>query len=211
MKSPRRANEVSDGRRIASWVGLLFLSWLVVACSVQESPETTGGETHFLSICRTNADCGGFDCLCGVCSLPCAAVADCPAYPGMSCSDPVASSGPNACSSSISFCDARCTSDADCYPLTGSYSCQLGRCRASVSGGHTSVASAGACQPSQLASNQVALLGDSFFATTHEIGADLSALAVSSGTIPSGSAYQDQSSLLDNALALGGQGIEAQY
>jgi len=206
MKSTTRASEVSGRGR---FVAALFALLLALGCSAQESPETTGGETHFLSICRSDADCGGFSCLCGACSLPCTEAADCPV--GISCTEPLSSSGPGMCASSISLCDAPCTSDVDCSPLPGSYTCQSGRCRASVSAGHTSVASASSCQPSQLASDQVALLGDSFFASTHEVGVDLSALAVSSGRIPTGSSYQDQSSLLDNALALGGSGIESQY
>ena len=186
---------------------LLLVLWLAAACSVNGDPPT-GGETHFLSHCLADADCGASGhCLCGICSEPCGSVSDCPAYTGVTCilSQPSTSM---QCSSAGPYCDAVCSVDADCVGLPGSNSCELGRCRASLPSALTQPEQ---CPQAGLAPAQLALLGDSFFATTHEVAADLSALAVSSGVLGAGASYQDQSSLLDNALALNGNGILTQY
>jgi hypothetical protein len=59
--------------------------------------------------------------------------------------------------------------------------------------------------------NQVLVIGDSFFATTHQITAYLEGLARDAGAVSVGERYRDRSSLLGNALALGGTGIADQY
>lgn len=38
-----------------------------------------GSETHWLQTCDTDDDCGVGQCLCGVCTLPCVSLRDCPA------------------------------------------------------------------------------------------------------------------------------------
>lgn len=55
------------------------------------------------------------------------------------------------------------------------------------------------------------LLGDSFFATTHQVAASLSELARGAGALGSDESYRDYSNLTANALALDGDGIAAQY
>jgi hypothetical protein len=59
--------------------------------------------------------------------------------------------------------------------------------------------------------NQVLIIGDSFFATTHQITAYLEGLARDAGAVSVGERYRDRSNLLANALALGGNGIADQY
>jgi hypothetical protein len=57
----------------------------------------------------------------------------------------------------------------------------------------------------------VLLIGDSFFASSHQIAAYLEELARSAGAISAGERYRDNSRLTMNALALAGNGIKAQY
>jgi hypothetical protein len=55
------------------------------------------------------------------------------------------------------------------------------------------------------------LVGDSFFASSHQITAYLEDLARGAGALPAGERYRDSSRLIANALALGGNGILDQY
>jgi hypothetical protein len=59
--------------------------------------------------------------------------------------------------------------------------------------------------------NELVILGDSFFATTHQVTAYLEDLARGAGVLSVGERYQDKSRLIENALALDGQGILSQY
>jgi hypothetical protein len=70
---------------------------------------------------------------------------------------------------------------------------------------------AGGCPTRTVSANQVLVVGDSFFATTHQITAYLEGLARDAGAVSVGERYRDRSNLLANALALGGNGIEDQY
>jgi hypothetical protein len=69
----------------------------------------------------------------------------------------------------------------------------------------------GGCERGTVSANQVLIMGDSFFATTHQITAYLEGLARDAGAVSVGERYRDRSNLIANALALGGNGIEAQY
>jgi hypothetical protein len=62
-----------------------------------------------------------------------------------------------------------------------------------------------------VSANQVLILGDSFFASSHQITAYLEALARGGGAISEGERYRDNSRLTANGLALGGSGILDQY
>jgi hypothetical protein len=57
----------------------------------------------------------------------------------------------------------------------------------------------------------VLVVGDSFFASSHQITAYLEDLARSAGALPAGERYRDNSRLAANGLALGGSGILDQY
>lgn len=54
-------------------------------------------------------------------------------------------------------------------------------------------------------------MGDSFFATTHEVTGYLEALARSAGVLAEGERYRDYSSLIESALAFPAPGITSQY
>jgi hypothetical protein len=55
------------------------------------------------------------------------------------------------------------------------------------------------------------VIGDSFFAATHQITAYLEDLARGAGALSVGEGYRDNSAVTDNTLALGENGIAAQY
>jgi len=209
----------------------ILLAVLALAFSCKpESGDPTGGETHFLTRCDASPkSCGDrLTCVCGVCTLPCAERAACEALPAAQC---VPSSA--GCATNIpttpGVCEVSCVGDADCAVVSPSHRCQQGVCRAGAlasggAGGSSDVTSggvagsgavtdggAGACASGTVPANQVLIIGDSFFATTHQITAYLEGLARDAGAVSVGERYRDRSNLLANALALGGNGIADQY
>lgn len=211
---------------------LLIALACVFGCRAEKA-DPTGGETHFLTRCDpANADaCGApLQCVCGVCTLPCAERATCRALPTAQC---VPSSAVPGCvaPTTSGICDVACVSDADCSEVSASHHCAQGVCRAGASepwsaggaagaGGAASVggepsaaadAGANACVGGAVEANQVLVLGDSFFAFSHQITAYLEALARDAGAISAGERYRDRSDLIGNALALAGNGIADQY
>jgi hypothetical protein len=57
----------------------------------------------------------------------------------------------------------------------------------------------------------VLVIGDSFFAISHQITAYLEQYAREAGALGAGERYRDNSATINNALAMGGNGITAQY
>ncbi|MEO6603818.1 MAG: SGNH/GDSL hydrolase family protein [Polyangiaceae bacterium] len=57
----------------------------------------------------------------------------------------------------------------------------------------------------------MAILGDSFFASTHQISANLEALARSEGALANDAHYLDESNLAANSLSIPANGIASQY
>lgn len=189
-----RTGALRTATRRAGWL----LALLLAAFSCQrETEDPTGGETHFLVRCQPNTDsCGKkLSCLCGVCTLPCTERAACERLPAAAC---VAASAGEACSDSAAqgHCDVACLIDADCAVLSVGHHCELGACRAD--------SSPSACVRGNVSANQVLLLGDSFFASSHQITAYLEGFARSAGALPSGERYRDNSRLTANGLANGG-------
>jgi hypothetical protein len=209
-------------------VAMLLAALALVFSCTRESTDPTGGETHFLTRCVPGVNtCGDqLTCVCGVCTLPCAERASCEALPTAQCVP--------GCVSDVKapgVCEVSCVTDADCSVVSRSHRCEQGVCRAGSlasastggSGNATDAelggAGAGAgggagadvCARGNLPANQVLVIGDSFFATTHQITAYLEGLARDAGAVSVGERYRDRSSLIGNALALGGNGIEDQY
>jgi hypothetical protein len=128
----------------------------------------------------------------------------------------VASNDPEICGDSQApgHCDVACLIDADCAALSRAHRCELGVCRADASpdqpsasggaAGDTSTSDAGACVRGTVSANQVLLIGDSFFAATHQITAYLEDLARNAGALAIGERYRDDSRLTANTLANGG-------
>ena len=198
------------------WLTILLAALAFSFSCKPESGEPTGGETHFLTRCDGSANtCGDrLMCVCGVCTLPCAERSACLALPAAQCvpgcvTDRVEAPG---------VCEVSCVGDADCAVISSAHRCEQGVCRAGVlgsggSGGSVDVADAGAsaCERGTVPANQVLIIGDSFFAASHQITAYLEGLARTAGSVATGERYRDRSSLISNALALAGSGIAEQY
>lgn len=214
-------------RRLTSLLAAVALALplpLAFSCK-PESSDPTGGETHFLTRCEPNSDCGGsgLQCLCGVCTLPCAERAACRALPAAQCELPSAEQGCAAIDATApGICEVSCVADPDCTIISSAHHCEQGVCRAGAqptagAGGADNTPAGGAdggadaCERGTVAANQVLVIGDSFFATSHQITAYLESLARDAGTVSAGERYRDRSSLLANALALSGAGISGQY
>jgi hypothetical protein len=189
-------------RALLTWFigGLLGLA----SCMNAESP--TGGETHFLQVCSAGDSCGeDLSCLCGVCTRPCTDDEQCQKLPAAVCvTDPLDCSPddqPNRC-------DVPCNVDADCAAVSDAHRCVANFCRVGSTppdGGSSD------CVEEDVESNQVLIIGDSFFAISHQITAYLEELARDAGALAVGERYRDYSTTTANALAMGGNGIQAQY
>ena len=222
-------------RSLFGRLAALFASVLLVFSCENSSGESSGGETHFLTRCVPGGDsCGSkLSCLCGVCTAPCSGRAACEGFAAAECVPPVCTD-----SRESGYCDVGCFAEADCAAVSPAHHCENGVCRAgsavangggagssgggagssgggagSSGGGAGDATSAGAsaCVHGDVTANEVLLIGDSFFASSHQVTAYLEELARGSGALSSGERYRDNSTLVANGLALGGNGIAAQY
>ncbi len=204
-------------RILAAWVAGAILS--LASCRSAESP--TGGETHFLKRCLGSESCGeGISCVCGVCTRPCAEAAECDGLPMAEC---VTSVDPAACPAARAYCDVVCNTDADCSAISDAHRCVANTCRngpvtsgmggSGGSGGTSGQGGGGTgpCATGEVEPNQVLVIGDSFFAISHQITAYLEEYARGVGALDVGERYRDNSATIDNALAMGGNGITDQY
>jgi hypothetical protein len=197
------ANETQRPGSGAFAFALLLTILFFVLCCGSTSTDPTGGETHFLKVCDPQgADCGeGLACLCGVCSVSCAADTACEGHASAQC---LAAGDAATCAGaeSANYCDVSCRLDADCAAISPTHRCEQGRCRAPL----------GACPRGDTAASQVVVLGDSFFATgMHQITASLEALALNAGVLGADDHYRDNSNVTENSLANPGAGIASQY
>jgi len=198
------------------WLSLVLGLFWLFGCEPQTS-DPTGGETHFLRVCTDDANaCGSaLSCLCGVCTVACQVEASCASFPEASCT--ARPSG--TCGVAGNVCDLPCAADGDCAVLSAEHRCESGSCRLTpqpVGPGEGGAASTGGapatgCTGGTVSANEVLILGDSFFATSHEITGYLEDLARGAGVLQAGERYRDQSRLVNNALALSSYGILDQY
>jgi len=207
-------------RPVKVWalLGVLLALCAPLGCEA-ESTDATGGETHFLRLCSNDpAACGtALSCLCGVCTVACQVADSCSSFAGAECTARSAETCPGAVQGNV--CDVSCASDPDCAALSTEHRCIAGSCRlpsvpqSTGEGGSGSSSSVPpeVCMTSTTTANEVLILGDSFFATSHRITAYLEDLARSAGVIESGERYRDASRLTGNALALLSYGILDQY
>jgi hypothetical protein len=183
-----------------------LLAWLLGAfmcfSSCKSAQDPTGGETHFLKMCSpTTEPCAdGLSCVCGVCTETCTNGEECQGLPTAECVTPA---DPSACpdGEASGRCDVTCNVDADCRRVSDAHRCVLGFCRTGPGG----------CPMGEVEPNQVLIIGDSFFAISHQITAYLEELAREAGALEVGERYRDNSTTSANALAMGGNGIASQY
>jgi hypothetical protein len=100
-------------------------------CGRAESPQIDS-ETHWLTICDGDEDCGAGSCECGVCTQPCATSADCAGLglAGVEClplSDACASAASEPASDGAA-CLLTCADDGDCAALGAGARCESQRC-----------------------------------------------------------------------------------
>jgi hypothetical protein len=198
-----------------AWVFCLAGFFFGFGCESGAPSVSTGGETHFLRICDPmGAPCEGpLNCQCGVCTVTCVDDSACSIYPGSSCTEAIEIGCGNEQPASV--CDASCAEDGDCTAVSSAHRCVGGACRLgvdNVGGGEGGAPpDTGSCPASGVTANEVLLIGDSFFATSHQITAFLEALARSAGVLQTGERYRDVSRLTNNALAWSGEGLRDQY
>jgi hypothetical protein len=202
----------SFGRASSRLLAVLLAALLPALSCESEGGESTGGETHFLASCEPSSSVCGAEllCLCGVCTHPCDQADACGALPGATCR----ASGLDECAEA--HCDVECLDDTDCAVVSASHRCENGLCRAEAPGaGEGGAGGQGGaealCASGEVEGNEVAVLGDSFFATTRQIVANLTDFARAAGVLQPDETYRDYSNLTGNALALGGNGIASQY
>lgn len=204
----------------SGWRHCVLASLLVLACQTQ-GRDGVDGETHFLKSCSPSKDsCGdGLKCLCGVCSLACNQSSTCEAFGGAVCVEQA-----DACGSSgtMGHCDVGCESDSNCSFVSPFHVCDNGMCRTqspgSASEGPAPTQEAAPdsgtlvdCPLAEASPNEMLIIGDSYFAGSHEMTAFLEDLARKAGVLAPGERYRDSSRVTTNTLALGGQGITGQY
>lgn len=208
--------------------GLFFLA----SCG-SETRISTGGETHFLKSCSPEDNsCGGaLECVCGVCTRLCDDEAACSELPGAACTTVTTEARCGA--KPTAHCDSECRRDSDCAGVSPFHVCNDGVCRTESPPGPPAPEAPDASAPiptsepsfdaapdpsttvdptcvrGEVNPNEVLLIGDSFFATTHQVTAYLEEFARSSGALLEGERYRDESRVVANALA--GGGIEEQY
>jgi len=211
------------GRRTS--VRSLALLWLALVAILSplgceaEPTDSTGGETHFLRLCDDDPHaCGtALACLCGVCTVPCQIQASCAAFPGARC---VVRTGA-VCGATTNVCEVACTTVADCAPLSAEHRCIDNTCRLPASeppppdddgaAGSGPTTPPDTCPASTVVPNEVVILGDTFFALSHQITAYLEGLARDAGSLATGQRYRDHSRPTANALALSSTGLLDQY
>lgn len=175
---------------------------LAVACEDGEpTGPRAGSETHFLTRCSSTC-AGGFDCVCGVCTVACANTAVCSAL-----AQPAECAAPRACSEPYPklTCDVACDSDLDCGAVGPRHVCDEGFCRAP-----STSAEPLECEREPVPSEQIVVLGDSLIELSAMTGY-LEELARDAGALAEDAAYRSYASALTSFLAENGLNIATQY
>ena len=107
---------------LASLVGVLAL-----AISCRGSTSTgTDSNTHWLSSCSGDADCGDLSCICGVCSTPCTIDGHCDGLGESAVCEELSTcataAGPHQ------LCTAACSIQADCQKFSADLTCVGNHC-----------------------------------------------------------------------------------
>lgn len=204
MRRPALTTETRR-RVLRCAIALGFVCAAVSNCSPQPQETTGGGETHFLMPCDRDAICGTtLACMCGICTRACSDTAACQSLSQTAtCVSSKDLPEANSCadSSATNVCDLPCVDDSTCRAFSNLLRCDRGFCR-NAPAEDAGASDASTCAHNQVAGNDVLFLGDSFFATSHQIPADLETLAHDAGALAASERYRDSSALTGNALAL---------
>jgi len=123
QQSARQGRSAWRGLRVR-WAALGVVGLLTAACGSKVSSEgPASSQTHWLSTCTSDAQCGDLACLCGICTSVCAANSACNSLG----SHAVCAPGATACESAVaqSLCLKACDTDQECG---SSLSCRDGAC-----------------------------------------------------------------------------------
>lgn len=206
-------------------------------CQSSTNAIETGGETHFLKSCSPEDNtCGSsFECVCGVCTRLCDTELSCSSLAGASCVPP---GEPRCGADTVPRCDVECRRDDDCSAVSPFHVCDNGMCRtqgprpmppevttdvtssdvATSESSSSALVSSSAppdagptdeCERGLVVPNEVLIIGDSFFALTHQVTAYLEEAARQSGVLEPGERYRDNSRVVNNTLI--SDGILNQY
>jgi glucuronoarabinoxylan endo-1,4-beta-xylanase len=158
---------------------VLAIAFAACGPSNPSSGPKTGGQTNWLVACDSSGECGGFECLCGVCSAPCENDAACAELPGAAC---VGATDEG----SIALCGGQVPPSGLCLP----------RCAQSCAEGTSCVA--GVCAPAGEPAVRVTIDAD----TRHQtlVGFGASAAYVEDAIV----AHPDKAALYDLVFAKSG-------
>lgn len=104
--------------RLARLFGLLAVTSVPLLLACSPSGPQVGSQTNWLQACDSTQECGGLECICGVCTLPCAAEA-CGEFPESAC---VTSTESGA----IAVCGGEAPPSGLCLPRCADDSCPQG-------------------------------------------------------------------------------------
>lgn len=215
---------------------------LASGCGAQDKIDIGGETHFLKSCSAEEDSCDdGLACACGVCTRICDEQTSCSGLAGATCvtrDDSLMCGG----SAPVSHCDVECRRDSDCGGVSAFHVCDNGLCRteaptpvvvpdtgedaAAPDAGSTSAptsssasetgpadaASTAPCSDAPTNPNEVLIIGDAFFANTHQTTGFLEDIAKAAGVLAEGERYRDVSRVVKNSLALGGEnGILDQY
>lgn len=195
------------GLRLA--LPLALASAALASCGQTDSPRA-GSETHFLMRCEDTGCGDGMQCICGACSKPCVQQTDCDALSSAaSCTplDPRISVGRCDDAQIGAMCDAGCLVDDDCRTLGPESRCDRGYCR---EGGPTREPDPQSCGPSNVAAQDVLVLGDVQIELSIYVD-QLEQRMTDAGSLSAGEHYRNNAQAVSSLLATGPLSFDAQY
>lgn len=121
-------------RRGLGWQAFWALglaAMLVPSCGGSTAEPGSDSNTHWLSKCGSDADCGGLSCVCGSCSRRCDSDESCGTLPGATCAVPATCDA--EATATATACVRACTVDLDCQAIRKDLVCSTGQCEPALS------------------------------------------------------------------------------
>jgi glucuronoarabinoxylan endo-1,4-beta-xylanase len=112
---------------LACRAAALWLAACAAACAPANGPNV-GTQTNWLTLCRSDAECGELQCLCGACTRSCSDEPACGELPGASCVAAEDSGAIALCGGSLPACPGLCLVPCPDEGCAGGTSCVAGVC-----------------------------------------------------------------------------------
>src|SRR6187399_2733735 len=77
VESPTTIAGNTEGESMRQWGIVVALLGAPALVQCGETKIVSSSESPFMQHCDSDSDCGSLECLCGICSMPCAGTADC--------------------------------------------------------------------------------------------------------------------------------------